>query len=463
MDSIMLPSQGELFQRWIGKDIADVPKPAAVLDRAIIRRHCNRMKKTVQALGVGFRAHVKTHKTFQIAKMQMDNGDPETKFIASTLLEIEMLHPLLKGAKAAHHPANVLYGIPLVPSHVPRLAELAADIGEDSISVMIDHPDQIPYLRQFFEVTNFPACVFVKVDTGYHRAGLPPASLNKNGLLEKLADAEVEGWVRLLGLYSHSSLSYGAKTADEAMVHLIGEIHGCKVALNRWLPLLPKGRELVISVGATPQVSCSHDLVQNGSASPEAEELKALLRNPCPENTEVRVKIELHAGNYPILDMQQVSTNARSGAGKFEDEIAMTVVAEVCSVYNDSEREKPEALIAAGTLALGREPCANYPGWGVLSSWRRGDDPGAPRLIVDRISQEHGIVAWESGVQRSIPLSVGQVVKVFPNHSCVAAAFFGWYFVVDSERDQDGSQIVDVWVRGRGSDLTDPFLMTRFQ
>jgi D-serine deaminase-like pyridoxal phosphate-dependent protein len=51
-----------LFQRWIGKDIADVPKPAAVLDRAIIRWHCKRMKKTVQARGVGFRAHVKTHK-----------------------------------------------------------------------------------------------------------------------------------------------------------------------------------------------------------------------------------------------------------------------------------------------------------------------------------------------------------------------------------------------------------------
>ncbi|CEO58844.1 hypothetical protein PMG11_03544 [Penicillium brasilianum] len=463
MDSLMLPSQGELFRRWIGKDVADVPKPAAVLDRAIIRRHCERMKKTVKALGVGFRAHVKTHKTFQIARMQMDNGDPETKFIASTLLEIEMLHQILKGLKTLTRPANVLYGIPLVPSHVPRLADLAADIGEDSISVMIDHPDQIPYLRQFFEVTKFPACVFVKVDTGYHRAGLPPVSLNKNGLLEKLADAEAEGWVRLLGLYSHSSLSYNAKTAAEAMTHLIAEIHGCKVALNMWLPLLPQDRELIISVGATPQISSSHNLVGGENSSPEAEELKALLRNPCPENADAKVKIELHAGNYPLLDMQQVSTNARAGAGKFEEEIAMSIVAEVCSVYNDGEREKPEALIAAGTLALGREPCANYPGWGVLSSWRRNEDPGAPRLIVDRISQEHGIVAWEVGVQRSIPLSVGEVVRVFPNHSCVAGAFYGWYFVVDSERDRDGSQIVDIWVRGRGSDVSDPFLMTRFQ
>lgn len=57
-----LPTKSDLTQFYVGKDIADVPKPAAVLDRAIIRRHCERMKRTVKTLSVGFRAHVKTHK-----------------------------------------------------------------------------------------------------------------------------------------------------------------------------------------------------------------------------------------------------------------------------------------------------------------------------------------------------------------------------------------------------------------
>ena len=57
-----VPTQVELLQRWGGKDIADLPKPAAVIDRAIVRRHCERMKKTIRSLGVRFRAHVKTHK-----------------------------------------------------------------------------------------------------------------------------------------------------------------------------------------------------------------------------------------------------------------------------------------------------------------------------------------------------------------------------------------------------------------
>jgi D-serine deaminase-like pyridoxal phosphate-dependent protein len=57
-----IPTQAELQQFYIGKDIKDVPKPAAILDVAIIRRHCETMLATVKALNVGFRAHVKTHK-----------------------------------------------------------------------------------------------------------------------------------------------------------------------------------------------------------------------------------------------------------------------------------------------------------------------------------------------------------------------------------------------------------------
>lgn len=62
MAAVTLPSKEELTKFYVGKDIVDVPKPAAVLDVAIIRRHCERMKRTVKALDVGFRFHVKTHK-----------------------------------------------------------------------------------------------------------------------------------------------------------------------------------------------------------------------------------------------------------------------------------------------------------------------------------------------------------------------------------------------------------------
>ena len=37
-------------------------------------------------------------------------------------------------------------------------------------------------------------------------------------------------------------------------------------------------------------------------------------------------------------------------------DLGLRIIVEVASLYND-RTEKPEALVAAGTIALGREPC----------------------------------------------------------------------------------------------------------
>lgn len=57
-----LPDAEALRNFYVGKDISEVPKPAAILDVAKIRRHCSSMLETVKTLGVEFRPHVKTHK-----------------------------------------------------------------------------------------------------------------------------------------------------------------------------------------------------------------------------------------------------------------------------------------------------------------------------------------------------------------------------------------------------------------
>lgn len=458
-----LPYEEELKQFYVGKDIGDVPKPAVVLDAAIVKKHCERILQTVKTLNVGFRAHVKTHKvryldlnvsrpfilikfrqTPQIAQLQVGHDNTDANFVASTVLEIEWLAPLLKDMQRQGRRVNILYGIPLVPSQTVRLAKVARKLGPGSVSVMIDHPDQIRYLEDFHSAGGFPAHVYIKVDCGYHRAGLPPAMLNKNGLLEKLSEAENAGRAAILGVYSHNSLSYGGNTADEAMEHLAAEIIGCREAIKHNSHLL-SGRELVISVGATPQVVSSSNLL-NSSSSPAAEKLKDLLHNP--SETSIPVKVELHAGVYPVLDMQQFGTNARESAGSVEDEVAISVIAEVCSLYNNGERSRPEALVAAGSLALGREPCKAYPGWGVVSDWRR--KPGNSRLVVERISQEHSILAWEDRGGSVIPMEIGQTVRIYPNHACVTGALYGWYLIVDSSENCDASKIVDVWVRAGG-------------
>lgn len=56
------PSQAALASSFVGKDIVELSGPAAIVDRAIVRKNCNAMLETVDRLGCSLRAHVKSHK-----------------------------------------------------------------------------------------------------------------------------------------------------------------------------------------------------------------------------------------------------------------------------------------------------------------------------------------------------------------------------------------------------------------
>ncbi|OAA73478.1 Alanine racemase [Cordyceps fumosorosea ARSEF 2679] len=419
------PSQESLQQFYVGKDIHNVPTPALVLDRAKMRRHCESLSAATEALGVDFRAHVKTHKTVEGTRLQVGQAKL-VKLVASTIAEIEHLLPLLQEYQQQGRQVNILYGIPLPQSQISRLAAIGLQLGPKSLSVLVDHADQLKFVSRFHDEANFPAGVYVKVDTGYHRAGLPPWGLNKDSLLSDLVTLDAKGIVDFVGLYSHSSLSYNDSTPAQAMANLEAEITGCMDAMATNHGLFPENKSLVISVGASPQVSAVENLLDEDSElSPAAQSLRAVMQFVAGGTQHgIRTSLELHAGVYSILDVQQLSTRCRAKLGDYEDEIAISVVSEVCSVYNNGEREQPEVLVAAGVLALGREPCAAYKGWGVVDRSTFPPKANANRqLIVSRVSQEHSILAWDSSSNDAsggqIPLTVGQSIRIYPNHACI--------------------------------------------
>lgn len=136
-------------------------------------------------------------------------------------------------------------------------------------------------------------------------------------------------------------------------------------------------------------------------------------------------------------------------------DLGLRILVEVASLYPD-RTERPEALVAAGSIALGREPCKSYPGWGVVTPWptKSGDhyDPESNKTgwIVGRISQEHGVLTWEGSQDNVRELQLGEKLLVWPNHACIAGVNFGWYLIVDSDSADGPDQIQDVWVRWRG-------------
>ena len=214
-----------------------------------------------------------------------------------------------------------------------------------------------------------------------------------------LKELEPEGIAKLLGFYSHAGHSYGGDSQIDALELLLDEIKGLLKAADH----VPSGRRYILSVGATPTAT-SIQAILDGShgQKPAVLDLISELEDLIVDTQKHNYTIELHAGCYVSLDMQQLATQASPSASAGSSphaastsstaDIALTILAEVTSIYG---RDPPEALIAAGTLALGREPCKSYKGWGVVTDWGMhlcNDPEHRSGWEVGRISQVRGFI-----------------------------------------------------------------------
>ncbi|KAK3300534.1 putative serine dehydratase domain-containing protein [Chaetomium fimeti] len=450
----------QLRAKFVGKTLEEVPTPSVVLDLAKVEVNCERMLEATERLGLLWRAHIKSHKTTELTRLQV--GDALTtpvSLIVSTITEAENILPLLQEYQSRGRSVNVLFSFPLFPSALPRLAAFTQTLGAGTLSLMIDHPAQLAALTA--HPLPHPPQVLLKIDTSYGRAGVPPGTPACTELVAAALDAERRGVCYLLGIYSHAGHSYAARAGvEDVLGYLAAEFRGLAGVAREIVSGGGDGRELVLSVGATPTATV---VQQPGvfASSSGGGEVERLVRELKREG----FKLEVHAGVYPTLDMQQLATHARDASLMTANDIAISVLAEVASLYpGRGTHGTTEALINAGTLALGREPVTDkgkvpgqdHAGWGFLMPWGLDNPvpgPDFPRVHdgwrVGRISQEHGILTWQ-GKGDEVPLQYGQRVRVWPNHSCIAGSGFDWYLIVDSRNKGREGEVVDVWPRWHG-------------
>ncbi|EEU39412.1 uncharacterized protein NECHADRAFT_100868 [Fusarium vanettenii 77-13-4] len=369
----------ENYKSYIGKPISELPTPSLVINLPVLKQNVDTLHRDVEKLGIGFRPHVKTLKSLEVTRMMLAGGKYRG-IVASTIPEIKGALPLVKEGILD----ECLYGLPVYPSILPRLVELRKSL---RILLMVDNEQQIALLEQS-DSSKQPWDIFVKLDVGSHRAGVETNSQALNNLVER---AEQSSAVSIYGFYCHAGHSYAGRSRNEAEETLNVEVSSVLSAAK----LLPSDRNIVISVGSTPTAHV-------------VESLKASM----PAN----IKLELHAGNFPSNDLQQVSTGLVTEAQQ-----AVSVAAEVCSVYP----ERNEALVNAGVIALSREASA-FTGFGRVV--------GKQAWGVVRLSQEHGILGTsEDGRRVEDDFEVGQRVELWCNHACITAAAFYVYYVADEE------------------------------
>ncbi|WZH43307.1 D-serine dehydratase [Fusarium acuminatum] len=351
----------ENHKSYIGKPISELPTPSLVINLPVLKKNIDTLHRDVEKLGIGFRPHIKTLKCVEVTRLMLAGGKYRG-IVASTIPEIQGALPLVKEGILE----ECLYGLPVYPSVLPRLAKLRESL---RIMLMIDNEQQVSFLEES-TTSKIPWDVMIKLDVGSHRAGIASNSNELNRLVER---AEKSSAVSIYGFYCHAGHSYGGRSREEAEETLNVEVSSVLSAAK----LLPSDRDLVISVGSTPTAHV-------------VESLKASM----PDN----IKLELHAGNFPCNDLQQVSTGLVTEAQQ-----AVSIAAEVCSVYP----ERNEALVNAGVIALSREASA-YSGFGRVVGTAWG---------VVRLSQEHGILGTTEGRKVDEDFKVGQRVELWCNHS----------------------------------------------
>lgn len=355
--------------------LGDLPTPALVVDLDVLEANLRAMQERCDRLGVGLRPHVKTHKCVEIGRIQVESG--ACGITVATLEEAR--------AFAAAGFDDLTWAFPVIPGRIDEAVEIA---DRATLRLLVDSLEAVDALEASGRA--FP--VWLKVDCGYHRAGVDPDGALGPEIARRLAESST---LAFDGILTHSGHAYHARS-DADRARIAGEERDVMAGFAG--RLRAEGIEVAgVSVGSTPALTAAEDLTGVTEARP---------------------------GNYAYFDATQVALGSCAVA-----DCALTVLATVVS----SSAAAGRSVVDAGALALSKDPGRGYGGSPTMGAIFA--DPGTAAIRGDarlvELSQEHG--------QVDAALPIGERVRILPNHSCLAAACFDHVHAVR------GETVVDRW------------------
>ena len=345
------------------------------------------MQSAASARGLRLRPHAKTHKSPVIARQQIDRGS--VGICCAKLGEADVF------ADAGITDIRIPY--PLNPVNASRVFALAE---RTNLSFIVDDLDVARAWSAIAARERRVLDVLVKVDVGFHRCGIDPESPAAASTVAQIASMP---GLRFRGLLSHAGHAYGATSERE-----VAAIAAAEARLLRDLADASGVPCEEISVGSTPTARFS---LQHAGLT------------------------ELRPGNYAYFDRTQVSLGSAT-----LDDCALTVLARVVS-----RPATDRVILDSGSKMLtsdGARGFTSAAGYGVVLRDLDSAEPD-PALLIERLSEEHATVrAFGDAAMRTI----GSLVRIVPNHSCVVSNLVDEVWLVDGERVID---TLPVAARGR--------------
>ncbi|HTC71233.1 MAG TPA: alanine racemase [Acidothermaceae bacterium] len=274
--------------------------PYLAVDVDVLERNIDRMADFATTSGISLRPHVKTHKSVEIARRQLDAG--ATGITVATLSEAEVF------AQAGFDDIFIAYPVWLDPLRANRLRR-AMERARVSIGA-----DSLPGLEKIAAAGLGPnLSVLIEVDSGHHRSGALPSRAGEIAAAGAALGLDVAGVFTFPG-HSYSSEGREQAAMDEAQA-------------------LAQARDTCLREGISPRV------VSGGST-------------PSVAFADGSVLTEVRPGVYVFNDAQQWELGTCQ-----PENIALTAYATVVS------RNETHAILDAGSKVLASdrpEFCTGY-------------------------------------------------------------------------------------------------------
>lgn len=351
----------------------DLDTPCIVVDRAKMLDNINRYQRFASEAGIALRPHAKTHKTPQIAQLQIDAGA-----VGVTVAKIGEAEAMADGGIR-----NIVIAYPVVGGEkLERLIRLAKRV---ELTVACDSYEVAEGISIAALNAGIVINVWIEVDPGYGRVGVQPGQD-----LERLAAslASLKG-IRVTGVLVFAGYSYDTESDEERKEVATRE---ATIASHAADTLRGFGFSIEsVSAGSTPVSRFASSM--NGVT-------------------------EIRPGTYVFGDLTQVKTRALG-----IEQCALTVLATIIS------RPAPDrAVIDAGTKVFTMDGEDSVIGTG------RGYVIGHPNITVAWFNEEHGVLTLPPSEQG---LKVGEKLEIVPVHCCAVVNMLEELNIVQDDEVQE--------------------------
>ena len=345
--------------------IEHLDTPSLLIDADLLERNVLDISSFAKEAGITWRPHIKTHKSVEIAKLQMKYG--ATGITVAKISEAEVM--------AFSGISNILIAYPVSsPQKIARLLKL---LEMTSVIGTIDSWEQAMLLHDALVDRSAMLEVWIKINSGLNRCGVEPGE-ETLALAKKIQSLST---LKLTGLYTHAGHAYAAKNAREIESIALSEaesvVSSAELCESEGIKITHR------SVGSTPTFRISG---------------------------KVKGITEVRPGNAIFYDAIQVGLGVAP-----IDRCALTVLSSVVGVYRD------RIVFDAGSKSLSLDKGAH----GNNTVNGHGHVINHKNIVLERLSEEHGIapLSGESS------LCLTDKVQVIPNHACTVMNLFDRVFV----------------------------------